>query len=118
MSGLTQVYRPAGPTIALSVVATSHAAVPITLTTNDTATFLALLNLGSVAVAVKVGVAGAAAVLPIDGTSTGDFVLPPLMVTPMTIALPTAAQGLPCQLTAIGATLGPSIIYATPVVMQ
>lgn len=117
MSGTTAIYRPAGPTQALSVVATSHAAVPMTRTTNDATTYCALINTGTVAVAVRLSAAGTAATLPVDGTP-GDFVLPPLMQTPMTIVMPADTQNQPCQITAIGATAGPSLIYATPVVMQ
>lgn len=118
MSGQTASFRPAGQTIALSVVATSHAAVPVLLNTSaEVANWIALLNTGAVAVAVKLSVAGLAASLPVDGTP-GDFILPALMIEPLAIPLPNQVQSSPCQITAIGATAGPSLIYATPVVMQ
>lgn len=105
----TPAFRPTGQTIALSVVATSHAAVAIT-TNNDVTAYIALINPGAVAVAVRISQNGVAATLPVDGTP-GDFVLPPLMEFP--IVLPCAFKTP--QITAIGATAGPTIIYATPV---
>lgn len=118
---LNQVYRAAGPTVALSVVATAHAAVPLTKTVNEVVTWCALLNTGAVAVAVKLSVAGTAPVLPVDGTP-GDFLLPPLMTIPITVPMPadqvTSSGAAPCQITAIGAAAGPSLVYATPIVMQ
>ncbi len=110
----TAVLCPVGPTVALSVVATSHVAVPLTFATPDVVNFASVLNLGSVAVAVKFSVAGSAAVLPIDGTSTGDFVLPPAMQFPVVLRIPAGAV----QVTAIGATSGPSIIHVTPMADQ
>lgn len=118
MSGQPATLRPGGQTLALSVVATAHAAVPVVLNTSgEVANFIAFLNTGTVAVAVKLSVAGTAPVLPVDGTP-GDFTLPPLMVLPISIPLPNPVQGTACQLTAIGAAAGPSLVYATPVVMQ
>lgn len=115
--GTFQVFRAAGPTIGLSVAATSHAAVPLTVTSNDTTTYCALLNTGTVAVAVTLSVAGTASTLPGDGT-TGSFVLPAAMFMPLVVPLPSATQTNPCQITAIGAAAGPSLIYATPVVLN
>lgn len=117
MSGTTQAYRPAGPTQALSVVAASHAAVTITLFDNTQANWVSLINTGTVAVAVKVTQSGLAAALPVDGTP-GDWVLPPLMPLPMSIPLPNPLSTGPTQITAIGAGAGPSLVYATPIVMQ
>lgn len=117
MSGTGLVYRPAGPTVALSVVATSHAAVPLTVVGNDVVTYVALVNSGAIAVAVRFSVAGTAAAFPVDGTP-GDFVLPAAQDQPTVLPLPSAGQGAPCQITAIGSAAGPAIIYATPVVMQ
>lgn len=117
MSGTVFAFRPAGQTIALSVVATSHAAVPILLNTNDLATFVTVVNTGTVAVAVRVSVAGTAASLPVDGTP-GDWVIAGSNAVPITIPLPSPTNGNPCQITAIGAGAGPTLIYATPVVMQ
>jgi hypothetical protein len=116
MSGSTSVYRAAGPTVALSVVATSHAAVPILLSGNDQTNYLALLNTGAVVVAVRLSQTGVAATLPIDGTP-GDFILPAAMTQPLIVPMPMGPSA-PAQITAIGATAGPSLIYATPVVIQ
>ena len=116
MSGSAPVYRPAGPTVALSVVATSHAAVNLNVTANENANFVALINPGAVAVAVRLGQAGDAATLPVDGTP-GDFILPPLMQQASFVPMPWNSQA-PAKITAIGAAAGPTIIYATPVVMQ
>jgi hypothetical protein len=116
MSG-TIAFRPAGQTVALSVVATSHAAVPVNLSVNDVVTWVGCINTGAVAVAVRFSVAGTAATLPIDGTP-GDFLLPPAMQQMIVIPLPAPAQGTACQVTAIGAGAGPSLIYLTPLVMQ
>lgn len=118
MSGTTLAYRPAGPTLGLSVGATSHAAVAIVLnTSSEVATFVACLNTGTTTVAIKFGVAGAAATLPGDGT-TGDYVLAPSMQVPVVLPLPNQVQGSPCQVTAIGSGVGPSLVYVTPLVMQ
>lgn len=117
MSGTVLIYRPAGQTVCLSVVATAHAAVPLVLQGNDVASYCALLNPGAIAVAVKLSIAGTAAQLPVDGTP-GDFVLPGLMEVPMVIPMPTGNSVTPCQITAIGTGAGPTLIYATPLVMQ
>ncbi len=118
MSGTTGIFRTNGQTVALSVVATAHAAVPLVLSTSvEVTNFVALINPGAVAVAVKLSVAGTAPILPVDGTP-GDFILAPGMSHPVVLVLPSEAQGSPCQITAIGAAAGPTLIYATPVVMQ
>lgn len=117
MSGTVLIYRAAGPTVCLSVVATSHAAVPVNVTVSDTASYVALVNPGAIAVAVKLSVAGTVAVLPVDGTP-GDFILPALMQSPIVVPLPSPKGASPCQITAIGTGAGPTLIYATPLVMQ
>lgn len=116
MSG-TPVYMPAGPTLALSTVATAHAAVPVALFDNTVANYAACINTGTVAVAIKLSVAATAPVLPVDGTP-GDWVLPPLMTLPIVIPLPNPVQGTACQVVTIGAAAGPSLVYVTPLVMQ
>ncbi len=103
-------FVPTGKTQALSVVATSHAAVAFTFFNNDVTAYIALLNPGALPVAVAITQDGRAAVLPVDGTP-GDFVLPPLMQWPIL---------LPCgfttpKITAIATGAGPTLIYATPV---
>jgi hypothetical protein len=114
---LTHVYRPAGPTVALSVGIAAHGAVALTRTVNEVVTWAALLNTGAVAVAVKLSVIGTAPVLPVDGTP-GDFLLPPLMTEPLLLPMPSDAQGSACQINAIGAAAGPSLVYVTPIVAQ
>lgn len=123
MTAPTELIAPAGPTLALSVVATLHAAVAFTFNTPDVANYVALINPGAVAVAVKLSQQGDAATFPVDGTP-GDFVLPPLMQDPILMRLPNAvpatatANGRGPFITAIGAAAGPTIIYATPVTFQ
>jgi len=112
MADISQAIRPTGPTVALSVVATSHAAVALNVTQSDTTNFVALLNAGAVAVAVKISQNGVAATLPVDGTP-GDYILPPNTGLPVLIPCAAGPTG-PAQITAIGATAGPTIIYATP----
>ena len=73
----------------------------------------ACLNAGAVAVAVRFtgnNVAGIAATFPSDGTP-GDFVLPPAMQLPIVISIPAGVV----QVTAIGISAGPSLVYITPV---
>lgn len=111
-------YRPAGPTLGLSVVATSHTAVAVSSFTGvDIAPFVACLNTGATTVAIRFSVAGTAATLPGDGT-TGDYVLAPAMLVPILIPLPSAVNASPCQVTAIGSGAGPSLVYVTPMVAQ
>ena len=117
MSGTTGCFRPAGQTVALSVTASSHAAVDIIETMNDEVRWVAVVNPGSVAVAVKISQQGVAATLPVDGTP-GDFLLPPLMQTPICLPLGNGSGQTNPKITAIGAAAGPTLIYATPVVMQ
>ena len=106
----TNVFRPVGPTIALSVTASSHAAVALQFTTSDQVNFAACINTGTVAVAVTFSVAGTASTLPVDGTP-GSFMLPASMQQPIVLAIPAGAV----QVTAIGAAAGPSLVYITPV---
>ena len=108
-------YRPAGPTVALSVTATLHTAVPITFFTTDIANYVLMFNSGTTAVAVQFSQTGVAATLPVDGTP-GSFTLPPA-ANPYVIPLPNGVTGPP-QVTAIGSGAGPSIIYVTPLVMN
>lgn len=113
MADISQAMRPAGPTVALSVVATSHAAVDLNVTLPEGGNFVALINPGAVSVAVKISQQGVAATLPVDGTP-GDFILPPLRELPLLIPC-AIGPSAPGKITAIGATAGPTIIYATPV---
>ena len=110
MSGSTNVLISAGPTVCLSVVATSHAAVAIGVTRED-ANYLALVNPGALAVAVTVSQKGAASTLPVDGTPGSSILLPPLMSQPILVPLPRTTP----QITAIATAAGPTLIYATPI---
>lgn len=114
MAGST-VIRNAGVTTAMSVGATSTSAVQIDDNTNDQVNYVQLLNTGSNPVAVKFGDANVgAAVFPVSGTSTGDYVLPANMTYPAILACPTT----PFYIRAIGSTAGPAIIYVTPTADQ
>jgi hypothetical protein len=111
----TSVIRTAGVTTAISVTASSTAAVLIDDNTNDQVNYASFLNVGSTSVAVKVGDANvAAAVLPVSGSTTGDFILPPLMTLPIILAVPTT----PFYVRMIGSGAGPSIVYVTPTADQ
>jgi hypothetical protein len=105
----TSVLRSAGVTNAISVGATSTAAVLIDDNTNDQVNYASFLNSGSTLVAVKVGNENVgAAVFPASG-STGDFVLPANMTAPLVLAVPTT----PFYVRMIGSAAGPSIVYVT-----
>lgn len=111
----TSVVRTAGSTYALSVTGSSHASVLIDDNTNDQVNFASFLNPGTVAVAVKMSSLATCppATFPADGTP-GDYVLPPLMSSPLVLAVPTT----PFTMTAIGASAGPTVIYVTPTADQ
>jgi hypothetical protein len=111
----TSVIRTAGVTTAISVAATSTAAILIEDNTNDQVNYCSFLNTGATNVAVKVGDANvSAAVFPVSGSATGDFVLPPLMTLPIILAVPTT----PFYVRMIGSASGPSIVYVTPAADQ
>ena len=106
----TSVLRPAGVTNAISVGATSTAAVLIDDNTNDQVNYTSFMNTGSTLVAVKMGDANVgAAVFPVSGSTTGDFVLPANMTAPLVLACPTT----PFYVRMIGSGAGPSIVYVT-----
>jgi len=105
-------FRPIGVTTAISVGATATSEVQINNSSNDQNNTVALLNTGATSVAVKFGQSGVSApVLPVSGSTTGDFVLPPNMITPLVYAVPTT----PSYVRMIGSGAGPSIVYVTPV---
>lgn len=106
----TPAYRPSGKTIALSVVAASHAAVPLVVTDNVQPGWVACINPGAIPVAIKFSQNGDAAVFPTDGTP-GDFVLPALMQLPIVLPCPSQTPNV----TAFGSGAGPTIIYVTPI---
>ena len=108
----TTVLRPVGVTTAISVGATSTAATLITASTNDQVNYASFINTGVTFVAVSLGDANvAAAVLPVSGSTTGNFVLPASMTVPIVLAVPAS----PYYVRMIGSASGPSIVYVTPV---
>lgn len=120
----TVAYKPAGPTYALSVANTQHAAVAVTCPCNDQALFAEFTNTGSTVVCITVAplpATGTAATLslgfPVDGTPTvpTSFILPATTgKSTKIISVPTANSGF--SVSAIGSAAGPSIIYVTPVI--
>ena len=112
MAVTSPYFRPIGVTTAVSVGATATSEVQINNASNDQNNTVALLNTGATSVAVKFGPTGVAApVLPVSGSTTGDFVLPPSMLVPLVFAVPTT----PTYVRMIGSGAGPSIVYVTPV---
>ena len=97
----TSVIRQAGKTYGFALTTTSYASTFIDDNTNDQVNYAAFLNVGANPCAVKVSSVSpcGAAVFPADGQS-GDFVLPPLMETPIVLAVPTT----PFYMTAIAST--------------
>ena len=110
---VTLAVRPIGPTMGLSVAATSHAAVTLLFNGNDTCNYVSVNNTStSVAVAVNLSANGAAAVLPSDGAA-GNYLVPPL--EERVIAVPSSLNAANLlQVTAIGTAAGPSLIGVTP----
>lgn len=110
---ITTVFRPIGPTTAITTSATSSSAVTISPSGNNQMDFCAFLNTGSTPIAVNIvpvvdGVGSAdAAVLPSGSTNT-NVVLGVNMQQPMVIAVPQVFS-----LTAIGTASG--VLYVTPV---
>ena len=108
----TIVLRTAGVTTAVSVGATSTIAIPISANTNDQVNYCAFLNTGSTVVSVNIGDTNvAAAVLPVSGSTTGNYVLPASMTQPVVLAVPATTF----YVRMIGSAAGPSIVYVTPV---
>ena len=111
----TTVLRNAGVTVAISVTASSTIAIPIEDNTNDQVNYASFLNTGATQVAVSMGDANvSAAVLPVSGSTTGNFVLPASMTVPIVLAVPTT----PFYVRMIGSGAGPSIVYVTPAADQ
>ena len=112
MAGST-VQRNAGPTVALSVTSTAHAAVLINGNTNDQINYTSFLNTGAAPIAIKMGPTDPGApVFPTDGTN-GSYVLPAGMTSPLILATPTT----PYYLTAISAS-ATGLLYVTPAADQ
>lgn len=107
--------RNIGPTVALSVGATSTASIALTTYTNEPLGQAALLNTGPNPVAVNVSgqATTAPAVLPVPGVPQNVIMLPANMTAPVVYSVPTN-----CTLTAIGTAVGPATVYITPVLGQ
>lgn len=127
---ISVVYKPVGPTVALSVTASAHTPVAVPASNSESGILAAFTNPGTVSVFVEVlqlSSTGAAPGLtttntpsfPVDGTSTSvvpGVLLPPLMEAPIVMPAPFTNGGF--AVTAIGAGAGPTIIYVTPVTPQ
>ena len=108
----TTVLRPVGVTTAISVAGSSTTATQIKASTNDQVNYASFINTGATYVAVSLGDANVgAAVLPVSGSTTGNFVLPASMTVPIVLAVPAS----PYYVRLIGSAAGPSIVYITPV---
>jgi hypothetical protein len=109
------VIRNIGATAALSVTASSTAAVTIAAAAGEIQAFASFLNTGAAAVAVNISPSGTAgaAVLPVAGTPQTVIMLPAAMTMPVIYAVPASFS---C--TAIGTAAGPSLVYITPVGAQ
>ena len=108
----TVVLRPVGKTVAINLTATSSTAVTVTPSTNDQVNFAAFLNPGAKGCAVTIAPSSApAAVLPVDGTPSNSFYLPPLMTRPVVLAVPINSFSV----TGICAATETTTIYITPV---
>ena len=112
----TLIVRPVGPTMGLSVVATSHAAATLAFTGNDPCIAVEVVNTSAtLLVAINLSGNGAAAVLPGDGV-VGNYTLAPLAsrVLPVSSGLVNGQL----QVTAIASGAGPTQVLVTPVGMQ
>jgi hypothetical protein len=113
----TSVLRLGGPTLALSVGLTAHAAAIVKGSYNDQMNYVSLLNTGTGNVAIRFSTLSTdVAVLPTDGTY-GDFVLPAVMETPIVIACPPISNSFPVYVTAIGSTAA-NLVFIAPLVDQ
>jgi hypothetical protein len=105
-------FRVVGPTVAVSAGATATSEALVNNNPNIQCNYVSLINVGATSVAVRFGPTGVdAPVLPVSGSTTGNFVLPPLMTDAILFAVPTT----PTYVRLIGSAAGPSIIYVTPV---
>ena len=109
----TSVYRLSSLTQAIAVTTASSTAVTVTPFTNDQINYASFLNVGANACAINVSNAGTAgaAVFP-SGATQGGFVLPPLMETPIVLAIPAASTAAPLSVTAITST-STTTLYVT-----
>lgn len=118
--GTSIITRIVGPTYALSVAETAHAAVGIPAPVTDPCNYAEFTNPGSTDVCVVLAPYAATpavpvVVFPVDGTPTlpNSFILPHGMTQPRIVQVPGDGGGF-C-VGAIGSAAGPSIIYITPV---
>ncbi len=111
----TLVLKAAGPTYALSVAATAHAAVTITPYSNEIVQYVSLLNTGATVLSVDIDViADTDVALPADGAAADFWILPASMTQPIVVAVPSVGGGATLQVTAIGSAAGPSLLYVRP----
>lgn len=117
---ISLVVRNIGPTVALSVTASTTTAVTVSGASNEAITFASFLNTGAAVVAVTVSPAATApaSVLPVPSTPQTVIMLPASMVMPVVYAVPSASPGTGFSVTAIGSAAGPSLVYITPVAAQ
>jgi hypothetical protein len=109
---MTTPFRIVGPTVAVSAGSSATSEALVNNNPNIQCNYVSLINTGSTSVAVKFGPTGVGApVLPVSGSTTGDFVLPPLMTDAILFGIPTT----PTYVRMIGSASGPSIVYVTPV---
>ncbi len=117
MSGLSPIITPAGPVQALSVNASAHAAVALTVWPGASPNFVLLQNSGTIPVAVRLSPTGVAPpAFPVDGTPA-DGVVVLLGGQTLTVPMPKGITN-EARITAIGSAAGPAIVYATPVNYQ
>ena len=109
----TPVFRPIGPTTAITVSGSSSTAVTISASGNNQMDFCAFLNTAATPVAITIypvvngsGTAGASA-FPSAGTSGNVVVLGVAMQQPMVVSVPQTFS-----LTTIGTS---GTLYVTPV---
>ena len=112
----TSAFRPAGPSVALSV-GTGTGATPVTVNVlgNDQVNFVGLLNTNSFPVAVTIGQTTApTAVLPTSGSPTNTIILGVSMSSPMVVPVPVLNNSF--SIAGVSGTSG--TIYVTPMVDQ
>jgi hypothetical protein len=86
-----QVMRLSGRTYALNLTTSASSALQIEATTNDQATYVALLNTGSGVAAVELSNSSTVTTPTVASTgNSGSFVLPAAMNYPLIIAAPKA----------------------------
>ena len=110
---ITTVFRPIGPTTAITTSTTSSTAVTISASGNNQMDFCAFLNTGSTPISINIvpvvdGVGSAGAAVFPNSTPNTNIVLGINMQQPMVVAVPQVFS-----LTALGTASG--TLYVTPV---